>query len=293
DLDEPWPVCAEVHRKDRGELLAHVREARRMRDDFRRRGTDPNDEERERWEALEKRGRYAPDVRPEDPIPLLAVGQFYARGIPGLEAPSGCDLLQVLWCPFERHDGHQVHLRLVWRSTADVGKPLATLPEFPVVGREGYVPSPCVVHPETVREHQYVELLPADLQAKVDRWTNWDDEDSPDYQSDLSVAPGWKIGGFAAWNVTGPGEVPAHCGRSMRLLLTIATHEWDGGNRIWVPVEDQRSTGIRGGEHPYRYFSFALGEDVRFRLRRRRVPPSLDHNSVILLPWAVSIRLVK
>lgn len=102
-----------------------------------------------------------------------------------------------------------------------------------------------------------------DLQAKVDRWTNWDDEDAPDYQSDLSVAPGWKIGGFVAWNVTGPGEVPAHCGRSMRLLLTVATHEWDGGNRSWVPVEDQRSVGIRGRTSPP-IFQFRVGGRCTF-----------------------------
>ncbi|MFD4975031.1 hypothetical protein [Streptomyces sp. NPDC058424] len=239
-----------MHRKDRGELLANVHAARRLDEDIRQRGTEVTDEERERFKQLEKRGRYAPEVRPEDPIPLLALGQFYARDVPGLGAPRGCDLLQVLWCPFERHSGHQLHLRLVWRSAADVDNALTVQPEFPVVGHDYFVPSPCVLHPETVREYQYFELLPADLQARVDRWSDWDDDHSPDYLSDLSVAPGWKIGGFAKWNVTGPGEVPSHCGRPMRMLLAITTYEWDGGNRSWVPVEDRPNIETHGANAP-------------------------------------------
>jgi hypothetical protein len=52
------------------------------------------------------------------------------------------------------------------------------------------------------------------------------------YQMDLSVAPGWKIGGWIGWARGGPWVEPCPaCGTPTEPLLTIASWEWDGGQR--------------------------------------------------------------
>ncbi|MGW2271167.1 hypothetical protein [Streptomyces yangpuensis] len=186
--------------------------------------------------------------------PLLAVAQLYARDVPDLAAgPDGCDLLQVLWCPFDLHGptGHGMHVRLRWRRSAEVREVLAPQPEPARVGFDGYVPAPCVLHPEQVTEYPYIESLTGELGERVEEWEDAqeeaayeaEDEDgdgdfaSPSYQSDLSVAPGWKAGGHAAWNVTGPGSMDCHgCGHGMRLLLTVDSYEWRSDSESWRPL---------------------------------------------------------
>ncbi|TXS52090.1 hypothetical protein [Streptomyces sp. t39] len=64
--------------------------------------------------------------------------------------------------------------------------------------------------------------------------------DEIDYMSDLSVAPGWKVGGYASWHLTGPAPVDCpRCGNAMPPLLTVHTWECDGASRSWLPVEDR------------------------------------------------------
>ncbi|MGW6414460.1 hypothetical protein [Streptomyces sp. NPDC055055] len=61
-----------------------------------------------------------------------------------------------------------------------------------------------------------------------------------DYMSDLSIAPGWKVGGFASWHLTDPGPVDCSmCGTAMPPLLTVAAVECDGASRSWLPTEDR------------------------------------------------------
>ncbi|MFD3663876.1 hypothetical protein ACFWVF_25380 [Streptomyces sp. NPDC058659] len=272
--DEPWPVCTAVHPKGTGHLLSDVRARRRIQDEAR--GRDFTDEERRLLDGM-TRGTHAPDLRDEDPLPMLAVAQLYARDVPDLAGPEGHDLLQVFWCPFEVHGPERtIDVELRWRRSADVGAVLAPQPEPPVAGREECVPTSCVVHPEQVVEHEYLGLLGDDLQEEIAEWEEGlldeeDDEEedaydssSPanyatyeeyeaamaaaraqepeeiDYMSDLSIAPGWKTGGFASWHLTDPRPVdcPA-CGTAMPPLLTVATVECDGASRSWLPVEDR------------------------------------------------------
>ncbi|MFE1827683.1 hypothetical protein [Streptomyces yangpuensis] len=184
--------------------------------------------------------------------PLLAVAQLYARDVPDLAAgPDGSDLLQVFWCPFDLHGptGYGMHVRLRWRRSAEVREVLAPQPEPAHVGFDGYVPAPCVLHPERVTEYPYIESLTGELGELVEEWEDAqeeaayeaEDEDEdfalPSYQSDLSVAPGWKAGGHAAWNVTGPGNMDCHgCGHGMRLLLTVDSYEWRSDSESWRPL---------------------------------------------------------
>ncbi|MFG2751129.1 hypothetical protein [Streptomyces xanthophaeus] len=218
--DEPWPVCEGPH------------------------GPDPD----------------APALRP--PLPLLAVAQLYAGDVPDLPAgPPGHDLLQVFWCPFDAHGptGHGMYVHLRWRRSAEVREVLTEPPVPGSVGFDGYLTQPCVLHPEQVLEYPYIELLPGELGERVEAWEDAQEEAAyeaeeagavdghgdgdtvclPGYQEDLSVAPGWKAGGHAAWNLTGPGTIDCRsCGSPTQLLLTIDTHEWHGADSSWIPLED-------------------------------------------------------
>ncbi|MFJ3927707.1 hypothetical protein [Streptomyces sp. NPDC090022] len=98
--DEPWPVCTAVRPRGTGYRLADVRRARQVHAaSAGRRKTDAGLE----ILAALKPGSHAPEIRNEDPVPMLAVAQLWTRDIPDLRGPACHDLLQVLWCPFETH----------------------------------------------------------------------------------------------------------------------------------------------------------------------------------------------
>ncbi|MEU6555752.1 hypothetical protein ABZ915_36710 [Streptomyces sp. NPDC046915] len=186
------------------------------------------------------------------PVPLVPLAQLYVQEVPDLvapEGPEGYDLLQVLWCPFSAH-GRQAtpDIQLRWRRAADCA-PLADPPRPEVVGDADYVPEPCVLHPEQVVEHEYIELLSEGLQERIEEWEEENEEeadgsdDSPTYEEDFSITPGWKVGGYATWGVTGPYAISCpSCGQSMELLLAINSLEL-GGNTGWIPLEDRALIG--------------------------------------------------
>lgn len=170
---------------------------------------------------------------------MLPVLQLFRGDVPALGFPDGKDVLQILWCPFDAHgEGNEIDVRLVWRNSTLTSTQLTEVPEIKVVGRGGYVPDACVLQPEQIIEHQTFELLPEALQESLEEWEDWDNEESPHYQYDLSVAPGWKAGGFASWHLTGPQRMVCDCGAPMQLLVTIDSKEWDNGSLSWRPVED-------------------------------------------------------
>ncbi|MFE5913514.1 hypothetical protein ACFQ6B_31130 [Streptomyces wedmorensis] len=274
--DEPWPVCTAVHPKGTGHRLDDVRLKRRILAEAR--GRDFSDQERRTLDAITP-GRHAPDLRDEDPLPLLAVAQLYARDIPDLVGPEGHDLLQVFWCPFEAHGpARTIDVVLKWRRSHQVGDVLPDQPEPPVAGREACVPTRCVLHPEQVIEHEYPGLLGEELQDALADWEEGlldeqEDDDDPHgssepqnyatyeeyeaamtraraeeayevtYMGDLSIAPGWKVGGFASWHLTDPAPVDCTvCATPMPPLLTVDKWECDGGSRSWLPLEDLAST---------------------------------------------------
>ncbi|MFI5982207.1 hypothetical protein ACIBEA_15140 [Streptomyces sp. NPDC051555] len=251
--DEPWPVCTAVHPKGKGYRTADVRLARRIEADAR--GRTKTDTELQDLTRLQP-ATHAPEIHDEDPIPLLAIAQLWARDVPDLRGPEGYDLLQVFWCPFEAHGPTQsVDVVLKWRRAADTRGTLSEQPEPVVVGRQECVPDRCVVHPEQVTEHEYIDLLPADLRDAIDAWQEDlldededEDEENDDhdpfgieYGSALSIAPGWKVGGFATWHATDPRPVDCQvCGTPMPPLLTVHHVEWDPASASWAPEEDRR-----------------------------------------------------
>ncbi|MEU8264204.1 hypothetical protein AB0C02_26715 [Micromonospora sp. NPDC048999] len=174
------------------------------------------------------------------PAPLVPVAQLYRNDVPDFVGPDGADLLQVLWCPLDHpEEGYNPRVRLYWRRSSDVTQPLDAAPEPPVVS-DSYLPTPCVVYPEQIREYQYGGLLPEELDARI---TAWEEDTGLTYQLDLSLAPGWKVGGFANWSLTDPQPMDCvECGTAMTLLFTADSSEWHGTGDSWRPVEDQPET---------------------------------------------------
>ncbi|MFJ3926268.1 hypothetical protein [Streptomyces sp. NPDC090022] len=189
-------------------------------------------------------------------MPFVGLAQFFDRDVPGLAAgPDDADLVQIFRCPFAHgpHLERRYHLR--WRQAAETERAerfLATPPEVPMLRWEHELPEPCVLHPEEVDTYPWAEddTLPASLIALID---TWDDAqaaehgcDAPSYQGDLSIPPGWRVGGFPSWASTGPTAVDcASCATPMRLLLTAGGCEMDAGSHSWVPLED-RGPSLRG-----------------------------------------------
>ena len=85
-----------------------------------------------------------------------------------------------------------------------------------------HVPEPCSVRPEVVTEYPAPLELPEELAERLEDW-----EDG-DYFDGHSIAPGWKIGGWAPWSFSDP--VPMNCvscGSAYQPLLTVASGERD------------------------------------------------------------------
>lgn len=257
--DEPWPVCGEAHGRGRGRRPADIHRERQLlasawaREPF----SGLTDEERQFADQLSREHRI-PDASDADPLPLIGIAQLYRRDIPDMPAgPEDCDLLQVFWCPFDAHgaSGYELLPHLRWRRSAEVGEVLASPPRPQVVGHAGYLPEPCLLHPEQVITYPFAGLLPEELLARIDSWEEAleeeeeeeaersEEEDATEpvgYQYDLSIPPGWRVGGFASWHVTDPSPMDClTCSTPMELLLTIDSSEWDGGSGSWKPLEDR------------------------------------------------------
>ncbi|MEU9112842.1 hypothetical protein AB0D04_13905 [Streptomyces sp. NPDC048483] len=248
--EEPWPVCTEPHGRGRGLRPADIHRARQVLAAAWARDR-PTDEELQLLDELRREHR-VPEITDSTPLPLIAVAQLYRRDVPDLPAgPDGCDLLQMFWCPFDRHGrGYDMSLDLRWRRSWEVTEVLTEPPRPEAVGSQGYVAEPCVLHPEQVVTYPFAGLLPEELRDRIDAWEDaleaeeeaedeGRDEEPVYYQYDLSIPPGWRAGGFASWHLTDPGPMDCRtCATPMELLLTIDSSEWDGGSGSWMPQEE-------------------------------------------------------
>ncbi|UDL99310.1 hypothetical protein [Streptomyces longhuiensis] len=254
--DEPWPVCAIPHKRGSGYRYSDVLREREILERAWRRDprSGPNREEREMLAGF-KRGRHAPHLADTDPIPMIAVAQLYRRDVPGLPESGEGDLLQVFWCGFERHgeSRHEPHVQLRRRRSQDVTRTLDQQPAPEVVGRGELVPAACALFPEEVVEHPYLEDLDTALQDRIDAWEGPEEDEGPQYISDLSTAPGWKVGGYIAWNLTGPASLNCSaCATELLPLLTADRREWDPATTSWIPYEDREVSTVRRDNVPTR-----------------------------------------
>lgn len=236
--DEPWPFCqdGDKHYVHQLHTPATVRRDREIQAAARGRNlTTAERDEMSGWDFSE------PHELVAQPIPLIPVAQLHRRDIPDFIGPDDRDLLQVLWCPLDHpDDGYNPRVRVLWRRTADITGPLAMPPDPPVV-RDDYLPTASVVHPEQIVEYPPPAVLPPDLRERIDEWEEDLDEDFS-YESDLSLAPGWKVGGFPDCSVPDVWEWECtECGTEMRLLLAVASGEW-GDGESWRPPQDPPGT---------------------------------------------------
>ncbi|MFF7331822.1 hypothetical protein [Streptomyces sp. NPDC008150] len=253
--DEPWPVCGEAHSRGHGRRPADIRRCRQVLASAwaREEAPGPTDEELKLLDELRREHR-VPRASDSDPLPMIGLAQLYRRDVPDLPAgPADCDLLQVFWCPFDAHGPgrYDLALHLRWRRSWEAGDVLTAPPQPLVVGSDGFVPEPCVLHPEQVFTYPFAGLLPEELHARIDAWEEALEEEAEQsadesaaesigYQYDLSIPPGWRVGGFASWHVTDPCPMDClTCAAPMHLLLTIDSSEWDGGSGSWKPLEDR------------------------------------------------------
>ncbi|MFC8827182.1 hypothetical protein ACFT9I_17790 [Streptomyces sp. NPDC057137] len=187
----------------------------------------------------------------EGPVsPLVPVAQLYARDVPLLRMPGRADLLQVLWCPSEHPPEYKPPTALFWQVAAEVTNVLAAPPKPSEVEYDCYLPEPCVLAPEQITEYPNFLALSEELQEQLTDWSVWqatgvvDDsyETDPEefYMNEVSVAPGWKVGGWPPWGLTDPvARFCVGCGTAMNPLLTVPTGEWHADNVGWAPYEDQ------------------------------------------------------
>ncbi|MFD4945355.1 hypothetical protein ACFWNT_23180 [Streptomyces sp. NPDC058409] len=241
---EAWPTCPEHDGPwQHGMAPEDVRLRRRILAEAWRRpkeeGADLlSTEERTTVDRIGKSRRISQD----GPVPMVPVAQLYASDVPDLPRPDGADLLQLLWCPFDHDEDYLPRTELRWRTAADVTDPLGAAPQPSVIGNDDYLPEPCVLHPEKVTEFPAPHELREELAERIEAW---EDQHDFDYQYDLGVAPGCKVGGHAPWSFSDPFPmVCAECGSVVRPLLTIDGSEWDGGSGSWRPVEDGDYTGL-------------------------------------------------
>lgn len=299
--DEPWPHCAVPHVWDgRNSVLSpdDVRWKRRMRAELTGRPySDPN---------LPLAARYTPEEAaiakrieagrpwPEGPVAMLPMAQLYVRDVPGLRPPgqSEADLLQVLWCPFDHPANPTTTLR--WRSTAEITNVLDAPPEPSAMQFRGYLPEPCLLTPEQITEYPDPLELSKELREDLLDWSKWQAAgatvdisywvDAGDfYASQLSVAPGWKVGGWTRWGLTDP--MPRHCpecGTPTDPLLTIASSEWSANTKDWAPAEDRANPTsplpLPTSQHPTE-LDIARG----YNLQLHTCPASSDHPHIELI----------
>ncbi|MEV0777337.1 hypothetical protein ACIBLA_03810 [Streptomyces sp. NPDC050433] len=178
---------------------------------------------------------------------FVVVGQFFSRDLPEFFFPSGFDMVQILWCPNDHYveypwggeyEGPDV--RIFWRDSKSITDFVPMIPELPPLLNDAYRVHPCTISPEMVAEYPFVEELPDELMRIVDEIDRARDFQ---YQYALSVAKGWKVGGWANWNVTGiERNYCPNCRSDLRLLLKVDSSEWDGASDRWWPLEDRALT---------------------------------------------------
>lgn len=297
-LNDPWPYCEGPHEPDWGAWgpftsLADLQHQRQLMTIYWNQIETISDfltaEQKALIEDLQRK-RNQHDWTNE-PIAMLPVAQLYARDIPDLHPPAGCDLLQVLWCPFDHPQENMPKEKLVWRSSSTITH-LLTAPPHPVAVEIGhYVPYPCILHPEQVIEYPGNAVLDEDLSERLAQWGKrakvwtrktwdghaWVEIEDPDmgssyYQYELSVAPGWKVGGWAPLSFRDVWPVNCTtCNADMEPLLTISSGE---GNDSWFPLEDQAIFDDPRLRH-YRDPGVYIGRGYNMQIYR--CPVSLDH----------------
>lgn len=292
---EAWPLCEGPHAAPAvhpPSSLADVRLLRRIRAATWGQPGYETDVAPEERAVLGRIGAGRPV--PAGPVAMLPVAQLYTREVPGLRPPGDADLLQVLWCPFDHPEQAAPRTALYWRAAASIADVLMVPPEPEVVQYDGYVPEPCLVEPEQVTEYPAPAELGRDLAADIEHWSaeqkvgidpggSYDGAEEAFYAYELSVAPGWKVGGWAPWSFTDPSpQLCPECGVPMEPMLTIASEEWGPDDLSWIPHEDQ----VAASRSKYSYLSpsrptmITIGDNYNLQIYACPVSPEHPHKQL-------------
>lgn len=167
----------------------------------------------------------------------VAVLQIHSDDVPGTVFPACKDLLHILWCPNDHEEcGYGPALTVFWREARSLLPfPLSKLQVN--TGNKDYIPRQCRLSPEAVQEYPSAGFL---SQSQFGELEQWQEGGAELYQYSLSVAPGFKVGGYPHWSQD--PEVPTcSCGKKMDYLLTIDSAEFDGGTyERWLPEAEER-----------------------------------------------------
>lgn len=259
-VDEPWPEYESRYRSHRPlTTLSDIRTLRAVLTQVWSRPRVPEQSamtEAERDIVDRIHAGHAQELLPPGPLPLIPLAQLYARDVPGFSFPEGTDLLQVLWSPSDGIEGCSDAVQLRWRLSSDIREVLSTSPEPAYVENSELVPDPCLLRPEQVTEFPPNHLLDEELLERVLAWSEqtWSEGRLVNYGDNLSVAPGWKLGGWPAhFTFREPAESDelhcGVCGGPVQALLTVASSEWDAATGSWRPAGEGTH---EPAEHPYR-----------------------------------------
>ncbi|MET8541690.1 hypothetical protein ABZW03_13710 [Kitasatospora sp. NPDC004799] len=159
--------------------------------------------------------------RPAAAVALVPLLHLRAEDAPQLPWPADADRLQVLWCPNDHDDlqgrryYHGPNVELHWQRAADL---VPAAPPTPRRSEENYLPTPCAVRPEQVRDLPDQDELPDELRDAAEEFASRYDLE---YHRALSCAEGWKLGGWPSWHSTDLIPVDCGCGARMVHLLTV------------------------------------------------------------------------
>ncbi len=174
-------------------------------------------------------------------VAFTAPVQLFRRDFPELPFPDGTDLLQVLLRTLfhEPDHGYWPDVRLVWRDSTAVTSVLSAPPE-PALVEPMHRPRPCVLNP----------------QQAVECPTKYETPEGVSREGQPDVAEMTKIGGWAFWHASGPGDMECpECDTPRELLLSLGTIEqarpnpttpvgWrfagDGALNVFACTEDVR-----------------------------------------------------
>ncbi|AEW92466.1 MULTISPECIES: hypothetical protein [Streptomycetaceae] len=283
---EPWPYCEGPHEPDGVNPAVSPADVRRRRRIQAAAAGQPGlgPEELVSDEQLRTDRPW-----PDGPVAMLPVAQLYVRDVPLPVVPEGADLLQVLWCPFDHLPEPRPRTALFWRSAATVTEVLTAPPQSAAVQSEDYVPEPCLLDPEQVTEYPHPMELSTQLRARLDDWATWQSAGAaPDssyelapgefYLDELSLAPGWKTGGWSRWGLTDPvPRLCAVCDAELTPLLTIASDEWDASTGSWIPYEDQAAAASTAPAHSLAHRPTMITVGSGYSLQIHVCPVSSDH----------------
>ncbi|MEU8892523.1 hypothetical protein [Streptomyces sp. NPDC048442] len=202
---------------------------------------------------------------------MIVVGQFLRTDFPEIPYPQKMDTLQVFWCPKDHFFEYPNDLEFVgpnvvlewvsWKSLKDFKLPPLN-PNFPP--EVEYLVEPCTVSPEQIIEYPNLSELPVEIRDSVeDRLREAGVEE---YECELSISSGWKIGGWASWHLTDFQSIEClDCGDAMALLLKADSSEWDGEGERWHPLED-RGLSEEEFENAYAPTKAVLGRHGELRV---------------------------